>query len=282
MKEYSVITFPKEEIPVISKQDRIITTRVSSEYDKFHEGDIVQTPWNKLYKVTNRLEITDIKDHPYYNELTKDQISLLSKYDKIAILTLVIQEDSNEALAEKAIKNGYLYHGSPYKFTVLKPQPQKDVKGKAALSLSPFKSTASMFIVPFEQLKKGYKNCNWRISEWFKNPTDRYKVTKEVHIYHNIKELGTIEKDITGYLYTVKAEEALKDCSDNPRWTCDAEVLSYVPELHPVKTEEIKVHVVLEYNLEKCGVAYNASKESNEAFTANPPFSVVTVAFTYL
>ena len=141
MEEYSTITFPKEEIETISKQDRIITTRVSSDYNKFHEGDIVQTPWNKLYKVTNRLEITNIKDHPYYNELTKDQIAFLSKYDKIAVLTLMIQKDSNEALAETAIKDNYLYHGSPNYYKVLKPQTQEDENGKKALSLSPYKSS---------------------------------------------------------------------------------------------------------------------------------------------
>lgn len=110
MNEYSTITFPKEEIPTISKQDRIITTRVSSDYNKFHEGDIVQTPWNKLYKVTNRLEITNIKDHPYYNELTKDQIAFLSKYDKIAVLTLVLQKDSNEEMIHKWVPDDIFIH----------------------------------------------------------------------------------------------------------------------------------------------------------------------------
>ena len=96
MSEYATISFPKEEISTISKQSRIITTRVSADYDKYHVGDMVRTPWDKVYKVTNRIEIKNVKDHPYFSELTKDQIEFLKKYDKIAVLTLELQESAQE------------------------------------------------------------------------------------------------------------------------------------------------------------------------------------------
>ena len=271
MEEYSTITFPKEEIETISKQDRIITTRVSSDYNKFHEGDIVQTPWNKLYKVTNRLEITNIKDHPYYNELTKDQIAFLSKYDKIAVLTLMIQKDSNEALAETAIKDNYLYHGSPNYYKVLKPQTQEDVDGKKALSLSPYKFVASMFCTYPEEIMKGYRRCRVRYAEWFDKPKDKYKPLSVLHIYHNIKQVGNFEKIYNGYIYTVDAKQALENASDNPKWKGTEEVLSYVSEIHPLKIEKHSIKVIAEYNLEKAGIDYDAIpiEPSNEAFTAN-------------
>ena len=82
------ITFPSEEIDTLKKQDRIVTTRVSADYNKFFVDDLVQTPWGDIFKVTKREEISDVKDHPYFNELTEGQKKFLSKYSKIAVLTL--------------------------------------------------------------------------------------------------------------------------------------------------------------------------------------------------
>lgn len=83
------ITFPSEEIDTLKKQNRIVTTRVSADYNKFFVDDLVQTPWGDIFKVTKREEISDVKDHPYFNELTEGQKKFLSKYDKIAVLTLM-------------------------------------------------------------------------------------------------------------------------------------------------------------------------------------------------
>lgn len=83
------ITFPAEEIDTLKKQNRIVTTRVSADYNKFFVDDLVQTPWGDIFKVTKREEISDVKDHPYFNELTEGQKKFLSKYDKIAVLTLM-------------------------------------------------------------------------------------------------------------------------------------------------------------------------------------------------
>ena len=82
------IDFPKEEIPTLKNQDRIITTRVSDDYDKYHVGDIVRTPWNTVYKIVDRKDFANIKDHPYYKELTIKQRSKISRYDGYCVLTL--------------------------------------------------------------------------------------------------------------------------------------------------------------------------------------------------
>lgn len=82
------ISFPEEEIDNLSKSDSLYTHRVSSEYALYHIGDIVKTPWNKIYKITQRLEITNVKDSPLYKYLTNDQIKLISKYKQIAVLKL--------------------------------------------------------------------------------------------------------------------------------------------------------------------------------------------------
>lgn len=83
------ITFPSEEIDTLKKQNRIVTTRVSADYNKFFVDDLVRTPWGDIFKGTKREEISDVKDHPYFNELTEGQKKLLSKYAKIAVLTLM-------------------------------------------------------------------------------------------------------------------------------------------------------------------------------------------------
>ena len=121
MSEYATISFPKEEIPTISKQSRIITTRVSSDYNKYHVGDMVQTPWDKIYKVTNRIEIKNVKDHPYYKELTKEQIEFLKNYDEIAVLTLELQSDSEEE---------YYYGMNPEDY-IPDDDPMSELKKKA-------------------------------------------------------------------------------------------------------------------------------------------------------
>lgn len=87
--KYTDISFPEEEIPTISKQDRIITTRVSDDYSKYKKGDSVETPWGIGYTVNNRLDLKDLKDHPYYDELTAEQKALLRQYKRIAVLELL-------------------------------------------------------------------------------------------------------------------------------------------------------------------------------------------------
>lgn len=181
------------------------------------------------------------------------------------------KDTSTEALAEKAIKDGLLYHGSCEKYDVLKPQPQKDVDDKRAISLSPYKRIASMFTVPVSEIGKGkYKRRMIKLEDWFEDrkDVDMYAPITEVHIWHNMKDQPKIDKVYKGYLYTIKAEEALADSSDNPKWKGPDEVLSYVKELHPIKIEETHIRLIAEYNPKKAGVNHDAipiSEISNEA-----------------
>lgn len=177
------------------------------------------------------------------------------------------EELSEEALAEKAIKDNYLYHGSPNYYKVLKPQTQEDVNGKKALSLTPYKFVASMFCTYPEEIMKGYRRCRVRYAEWFDKPKDKYKPLSVLHIYHNIKQVGNFEKVYNGYIYTVDAKQALENASDNPKWKGTEEVLSYVSEIHPLKIEKHSIKVIVEYNLKKAGIDYDAIpiEPSNEA-----------------
>lgn len=82
------IDFPADEIDSLKDRPSIVTTRVSDDFNRFALGDVVIAPWGKTYRITSRIEIDDINDHPYYNELSQDQVEFLSGYDKIAVLQL--------------------------------------------------------------------------------------------------------------------------------------------------------------------------------------------------
>lgn len=92
------ISFPRSEVKRLKTQIQIITTRVSDDYDKYQLGDIVKTPWGAVYKVVGRRSISSVVQHPYKDELTDKQVEELKKYDKLAVLTLALQNsESNKA-----------------------------------------------------------------------------------------------------------------------------------------------------------------------------------------
>lgn len=128
VREIKRIDFPNNEIQKLKEQNIIITTRVSKDYNEFFENDIVYTPWQKNYIVSNRVEIKDLNKHPYYSELTKEQIQYLKKFNKIAILTL--EKIYNELLPGKIEMGGFARIGAekyepPYDIEILKEKYPK-------------------------------------------------------------------------------------------------------------------------------------------------------------
>ena len=91
------IDFPEEEIDTLKKQNKIITTRVSAEYNKYHVGDLIRTPWGDVFRVVDIKKFKDVKNHPYLDELTQDQIKLLNKYKKMNLVTSYKQKDVKES-----------------------------------------------------------------------------------------------------------------------------------------------------------------------------------------
>jgi len=88
------ITFPKEEhkdiINRLLNNKYLFTTRVDKEYNKYKVNDILLAPEIGYYfSVYSVNKINNIKNHPYYNFLTPNQINLLSKYNKIDVIKLV-------------------------------------------------------------------------------------------------------------------------------------------------------------------------------------------------
>ncbi len=75
MQEY--ISFPKNEyddyIKRLNSNKTIYTTRVSNEVDKYKINVIYKSDFGNL-KVVFLKHYSKLRNHPFYNELTKDQL----------------------------------------------------------------------------------------------------------------------------------------------------------------------------------------------------------------
>lgn len=178
--------------------------------------------------------------------------------------------------AEDFIRDNILYHGSCERYSVLKSQKQGDINDNKAISFSPFMRIASMFTVPINELKKDkYRRACILLKDWFEdNPNvDMYSPIKEVHIYHNIKELKKIEKTYTGYIHLVHADQVLKNSSANPKWNGKEEILFRGDQITPFKIIEVRTKLIAEYNPKKAGVDHDAILK--EESVGKEDFSVI-------
>lgn len=221
--EIKKITFPSEEIDTLKKQDRIVTTRVNADYNKFFVDDLVRTPWGDIFKVTKREEISDVKDHPYFNELTDGQKKFLSEYDKIAVLTLMKTKvddrgpisESDEKLTSAQMKTwgDELYHGSPNDLTELKGH-ERASQYKNSVFLSPLKGIASIFVIDKRDLygeeNHGYRSIHWSYDVWRKDISKLNTIPDHIVVYHNAKSFNETYGESTGYLYTVKLTDEIR------------------------------------------------------------------------
>lgn len=258
------ITFPAEEIDTLKKQNRIVTTRVSADYNKFFVDDLVQTPWGDIFKVTKREEISDVKDHPYFNELTEGQKKFLSKYDKIAVLTLIktkvqdtlsfsieaqVENDDRGPISESDKKKigKYIYHGTHRDLDiknlgihVCKNRANTDIKAPVVY-MNRTLGVASLHVVPF-MIGHGSKLKNYE--EHFVNLEEAIhseSPVKHVEIVHNDPELEECSGEQTGYIYWVEAKEFLDDLYyATPAKPNDWNFVSY-RQLPIAKKTEVKV-----------------------------------------
>ncbi len=81
LKEY--IDFPTEEYESLLKRINdnqiIYTTRVSSEVNKYFVNVVYNSPFGEL-KVIELKHFTNIKEHPFLNELSEAQVLEINKY----------------------------------------------------------------------------------------------------------------------------------------------------------------------------------------------------------
>ena len=91
------ISFPQDEISGLRGKRRIITTRVSDDFARYHAGDAVVAPWGDMYNVAARVDIKRVNDHPYADFLTDEQRRLIGRFKRIAVLTLALRKRYNGA-----------------------------------------------------------------------------------------------------------------------------------------------------------------------------------------
>ena len=86
------ITFPKDEHDYVIKRldsnGTAITTRFKKDFGKYKLNNIRMTPWGDLVKIINLQTFNDVTKHPYYKDLTTDQIEKIKKNGNYEVLTL--------------------------------------------------------------------------------------------------------------------------------------------------------------------------------------------------
>jgi hypothetical protein len=77
-----LITFPHHEwssiLDRLASGKTIFTTRISNELGKYTIGDIVRAPWGQHFIVVNVKRYNNVMTHPFKNDLTPMQLTLLS------------------------------------------------------------------------------------------------------------------------------------------------------------------------------------------------------------
>ena len=90
MKQYN-ISFPSNEIKQLKRRlgsgKPIYTTRISKDVGKYRKNMTVNNKELGQLKIKKVLSLKDINKHPFYNDLTKKQLKLISgkKYQVIEL-----------------------------------------------------------------------------------------------------------------------------------------------------------------------------------------------------
>ncbi len=120
-----LMDFPKEEQDTLRTQTTIVTTRILNEYKKYKMGQLVTTPWGKLYTVKYVVKYRNIEDHPYFKELTeKWKQDIGSNFYEV--ITLESTSENKKVLAGD---NFYIY-GVTYKSIDDSRLPLSDEDGR--------------------------------------------------------------------------------------------------------------------------------------------------------
>ena len=92
MSIIKLIDFPKNEHKYLydrlNKNLPIYTTRIKNEFNRYKKGDVLDTPFGIKVKVADSIDINDIKQHPFYGQLTKPQRNIL-KSERMNVIKLI-------------------------------------------------------------------------------------------------------------------------------------------------------------------------------------------------
>lgn len=219
------ISFPDEEISDLSKQNHIVTHRVSDDANRFNVGDVVMPSWGIAYKVSSKLMVDKVEDSPYINDLIPQQLAFLDDFDEIAVLELDAQYDppySLEQIKAKYPENIYnmlandpvhkwrantgieLIHKEPteeeldriWKNWQLMPQDMKDISDKKSIEM--FGCTNAEH---YNQLKALEDHLNENKAAYLQKYRDESDVKSIVDVFWSIRNrLSTPQNDIDWWI----------------------------------------------------------------------------------
>lgn len=219
------ISFPDEEIVDLSKQNHIVTHRVSDDANRFNVGDVVLPSWGISYKVSSKLMVDKVEDSPYINDLTPQQLAFLDDFDEIAVLELDAQYDppyTLEQIKAKYPENIYnkldndpvhkwraetgieLIHKEPtdeeldriWKNWQLMPQDMKDISDKKSIEM--FGCTNAEH---YNKLKTSENHLNENKAAYLQKYRDESDVKSIVDMFWSIRDrLSTPQNDIDWWI----------------------------------------------------------------------------------
>lgn len=97
MNSLPQITFPKDEwndIKTRFEEDKTVyTIRVSVEYGKYKEGDVLMTEWGSKVKISSVKRVNGgikelEKEYPYFDQLTPEMIREIEPFKDMEIVSL--------------------------------------------------------------------------------------------------------------------------------------------------------------------------------------------------
>ena len=185
------IKFPPSEIQTLKSQTRIVTHRVSDDAKRFSKGDYVyaeEVDSNYCFEVADVKVVDDVTKSPHINELIKQQISYLKKFDHIAIFTL------NKTKYERPYKLSYIKANYPDKvYLKLKSDEVHAWRARTGIEL--------IHLEP-DQAEQTRTHKNWQLMPvYLKKASDEkcvelFGVTNETH-YNIVKDEKNISDDPT-------------------------------------------------------------------------------------
>ena len=185
------IRFPPSEIQTLKSQTRIITHRVSDDAKRFSKGDYVyaeEVDSNYCFEVTDIKVVDDVTKSPYINDLTKQQIAYLKKFDYIAVLTLT------KTKYERPYKLSYIKENYPEKvYLKLKSDEVHAWRARTGIEL--------IHLEP-DQAEQTRTHKNWQLMPaYLKKASDEkcvelFGVTNDRH-YSIVKDEKNISDDPT-------------------------------------------------------------------------------------
>ena len=95
LEHFYRIHFPLEEWASLWRRllagEHIFTTRTDADLGRYERGMRVITPWGQLLKVVSVVRVRNVSEHPFKDELSREQVKFLSSHGEMDVVELELQ-----------------------------------------------------------------------------------------------------------------------------------------------------------------------------------------------